>query len=752
MKIKSSANAISKNFQNPSKKLRSKIENKKNRIKNANIINIDKPQNILFGKKINSYHLPKKKLEEESLTLHNMDDEKIISSPKNNENSTHKHKKNTNIEKITPLYKKHSTQTSKNEIEYNLALAYNENHILDQLKRNSTSPLSDINNLNSLYNQKIILDSMKKKQFNENNNETNNENISENNIKNNSKNNDSKNNYNFDSYQNYFYYYNFYDNNYISYDNTTKTEDLNDDDLNNRYTSSYRNRMINILKVMPSKEICDDSLSELQNESRSSKNKLNQYYAHQKNSNKLIKRKNRKNTLIKNNKLNYKNNKKDNYPNLILKNINDKRNRNIKNKISITESGNNLNQNDISLTIKNLTIPSSKIKPKYQNVLTQPNESSKNILKAKKIDHINYIKPYNEKKSIKKNNTNKINKNLFSSRYHFMSSLIFLNKTSDSCEKFDKKRKSNINKFLLKANSIEKINKKSKYKNIFKSNNNDYLATRYFPNHQKKNTSITVFNESNKYFSPVRAKRFNETNVLFSNSKEKKSKNIYSTYSSNFKKKNEKKIRKSIFNDTKKNNTITHIKSNTGLDHIKSQNSENTEIRKYITTEKINISKEKNKKKIINKKNSNSLSKNKEKRKLEIKFIRTVVPSRKETNYFPDKSNITFLNMSNKYDSRNKINYSKIFSNKNNYFSPKTIKKDNKTVTNQKNSCSIKKRSRVNKNKYTIDVYLKRRLINKDCMNYTISNLIGLNRCIASSKIKIVVDSNRTRSNKKNKK
>ena len=165
MKIKSSTNAISKNFQNPSKKMRLKIENKKNRIKNANIINIDKPQNILFGKKINSYHLPKKKLEEESLTLHNMDDEKIISSPKNNENSTHKHKKNTNIEKITPLYKKHSTQTSKNEIEYNLALAYSKNNTLDQLKRNSATPLSNINNLNSLYNQKCLLDLMKKKKL-----------------------------------------------------------------------------------------------------------------------------------------------------------------------------------------------------------------------------------------------------------------------------------------------------------------------------------------------------------------------------------------------------------------------------------------------------------------------------------------------------------------------------------------------------------------------------------------------------------
>ena len=767
MKKKKISNEITKNFTNTSKKYKFEIENKTNRPKNTNNIDKNKSSNLLIEKKINSYRPPKKILEEESLTLLNIDDGQITQNQKNNENNILKNKENTIEEKTISLNKERNSQTSKNPIEYNLALAYSKNNTLDQLKRNSATPLSNINNLNSLYNQKCLLDLMKKKKLNINYNEKINENQTENEkkIKNkrNNKNDYEYNNYNFNCYHNYFCYYNFNGSNYFSSDNISKTEEeLNEDDLNCRYTSSYRNRMINKLKVMPNKEICDDSLSELQNFSRSSSNKLNQYYIHKMASNKVVKERNNiKNNSKKNNKINIPNIKKENYPNLILKTLNNSHKRNVKHKISIndkysiTEIGNciNNNQNDISLTIKNITKPSSKMKQKFQNILNHPNKSYKDILKPKKIVIKNCIEPYNERKSIKNshNSKNKFKNNLYSSGFSLLDNLIFLNKSCDNCEKFEKKNITNSNKILFKVNTIEKINEKSKYKNIFDSNKNDYTS-RIFSSHQKRKSSNAVFNENNKYFSPFREKEFTETNIFLPSTIDKNIKNIASINSNNYKKKNEKnkKNLNRIFNSEKSNNAAIHIKNNTGLSRIKSKNSETKVIRKYVTLEKIIMSNEKNKKKIGKRKTDHSLNKNKEKRKLEIKYIGAVVSTDKETNNFPDKNNKTLLNISTKFNLRNKINYAQIFLDKNDYLSQKIIRKNNEIDNNPKKTNSAKKKKGTNKDKYTTDEYPKKRLTNNNCKIYDISNLIRINNnSITSSNANFVVNSVKTRSNKK---
>ena len=156
-----------KQEKNQVKKTTKTINNNKDS-KNNEIPNETSSNSIFLGKKILNFRPPKKELEEESLSLKYIIDESqsfqdnaaITPLSQNNINEQINH--NNNINKYNnQMYDKKlilNTETkTKNNNMYDLALAYTEKNILEELKRFSVTPLNNINNANSLYNQKLLL-------------------------------------------------------------------------------------------------------------------------------------------------------------------------------------------------------------------------------------------------------------------------------------------------------------------------------------------------------------------------------------------------------------------------------------------------------------------------------------------------------------------------------------------------------------------------------------------------------------------
>ena len=245
---------------------------KSNRISNK----VATANSIFLGKKLLNFRPPKKELEEESLSIRYISDESqsfLENTASNRLNKNNRDAKvnpnnNTNncnsgmINKTDKQFLLNAEAKQKNNTVYNLALAYNEKHILEELKRSSVFPLNNINNAKSLYNQKILLNLIKGNPIKNTINPKNDENFFYDNFHSNFYNCYTNLNLNYNEYLNHFKNSNFED-------------ELNEDDINCRYTSTYRDKIINKIKKMPNKEIIDESLAELQSDSKSIRDTVN---------------------------------------------------------------------------------------------------------------------------------------------------------------------------------------------------------------------------------------------------------------------------------------------------------------------------------------------------------------------------------------------------------------------------------------------------------------------------------------------
>ena len=338
---------------------------------------------------------------------------------------------------------------------YNLALAYSENNMLEKLKQKNIFSSKKINNINSLYHQKVLLDLIKAG-FRKNINTLNLDNC----INDNSNINNNIFGYSCSNFLNYYnFIFNCNDN--LNYNDSTSKEELNEE---NRYASEYRNKIVDKLKTMPNKNITDESVTDLQKSYKSkneftipnikqikkifiNKSKLKNVLYGKDNS------KNKNNKLIK-----YKRFLKKYNTNVLFKNKKE-------NKTSLNEdiyqtfpTESTKNKQDLKKKIKTFTIK----KPTLQNkLLTDRKKIAQKMTSYKKKRNGAYLK-----KKIINDHTNRL---LFDNNIFFNNSNDINNKSLKKMNQKEMKKDETFHKIKL----VPKLKKnKSIYTNILNNDSN----------------------------------------------------------------------------------------------------------------------------------------------------------------------------------------------------------------------------------------------------------------------------------------
>ena len=379
-----------------------------------------------------------------------------------------------------------NTQAVSINNKYNLALAYSENHILDELKQRTIFPLTSIN---SLYQQKLLLDLIKG---------SSNKNLNTLDLENDAINNCNIYNDIFDN--NHYRFFNcdndiLYCNSYISYKAIKDKEETNEDC---RYGSEYRNKMVNSLKLMPNKSIMDEPLIDSHNYSKS---------------------------IPKSTFPNIKQNKNNTSDKIKLINISHEKNKPKNENIKLYKCKKAIKDYNIGVLIKSKKGSKSPMNDYIYRNINSKSLKNKKILKNKDVS---IKKPIDTKIILtKKNKVNKTKKNKMGiylknnnidnhSNHSLFENIIFLNKTADNKNKSARtsRRKEKEIKTSRKFNNILQLQKKLdhtyRYKNPISRNILIYrYSSKEAKSHKNKTNNSKQCQKESKY-NFIKAKESNE--------------------------------------------------------------------------------------------------------------------------------------------------------------------------------------------------------------------------------------------------